>query len=127
MQIALAVWNGRISPVFDVSRHLMIFEVESGAVVQTFEEIFSSDNPFQKVRRLADLNVDILICGAVSRGVDAMLENNGIERITFIAGNIDDVVGAYLAGTLPNPEMAMPGCNSRRQRRRRRGGSYSRL
>ncbi len=126
MQIALAVWNGRISPVFDVSRHLMIFEIESGTVVQTFEEIFSSDNPFQKVRRLAQLNVEVLICGAVSQGVDAMLETNGIERIPFIAGNMDDVVGAYLAGTLPNREMAMPGCGSRIQRRRRRRrGSYN--
>lgn len=118
MQIALAVWNGRISPVFDVSRHLMLFAVEAGKVVSTFEEIFSSDNPFQKVRRLADLNVDVLICGAVSQTVDAMLESNGIERIAFIAGDIDDVINAYLAGTLPNGEMTMPGCGGRRRRRR---------
>ncbi|MGM0453475.1 MAG: NifB/NifX family molybdenum-iron cluster-binding protein [Thermodesulfobacteriota bacterium] len=119
MKIALSVWNGRISPVFDVSRHLMLFEVEAGKVVATFEEIFSSDNPFQKVRRLADIDVDVLICGAVSQTVDTMLENKGIERIAFIAGDIDDVISAYLADTLPNADMTMPGCGSRRRRRRR--------
>ena len=32
MKVAMSVWNGRISPVFDVSRNILILTVDRGAV-----------------------------------------------------------------------------------------------
>jgi predicted Fe-Mo cluster-binding NifX family protein len=118
MKVALAVWNGRISPVFDVSRQLLIIEVKGGRAVDRIFVHFSSDHPLHKVRRLLDMEVDTLLCGAVSRQMAAALEANGIQRFVFIAGDVEQVIAAYLKGALPSAEMSMPGCGFRRNRRR---------
>jgi predicted Fe-Mo cluster-binding NifX family protein len=118
VKIALATWNGRISPVFDVSRQLLVIDVEDGRVVNRVTVHFSSDHPVHKVQRLLDMKVDVLLCGAVSRQMAAVLDAHQIKRQDFIAGDIEEVTTAFLRGALPNAEMSMPGCFSRRNRRR---------
>ena len=118
MKVALAVWNGRISPVFDVSRQLQIMDVQDGRVINRVTVHFANDHPVHKVQRLLDMEVDILLCGAVSRQMAAVLDSYGIRRHDFIAGDIREVVDAYIRGALPSAEMSMPGCFSRRNRRR---------
>jgi predicted Fe-Mo cluster-binding NifX family protein len=118
MKVALAVWNGRISPVFDVSRQLQIMDVQDGRVINRVTVHFANDHPVHKVQRLLDMEVDILLCGAVSRQMAAVLDSYGIRRHDFIAGDIREVVDAYIRGALPSAEMSMPGCFARRNRRR---------
>ncbi|MFW5936625.1 MAG: NifB/NifX family molybdenum-iron cluster-binding protein [Desulfosalsimonas sp.] len=118
MKVALAVWNGRISPVFDVSRELLVVEIEDGRVINRIGVQFSSDHPIHKVRRFVDMGVTVLLCGAISRQLAATLEASGIRRLDFVAGDVESVIAAYLKGALPNPEMSMPGCFTRRRRRR---------
>ena len=120
MRIALAVWNGRISPVFDVSRQLLIVEVEDGRTVNRIHVHFSNDNPFHKVRRLVDMEVEVLLCGATSQQLAAALDANNIRRVDFISGDIETVIDAFLKDALPNPELSMPGCQGRGAGRRRR-------
>ena len=38
MKAALTVWDGRISPVFDVSREALVLTIENGAVVARCRE-----------------------------------------------------------------------------------------
>ena len=121
MKIALAVWNGRISPVFDVSRQLLIADVENDRMTNPIDIHFSSDNPMHKVHRLRDMDVDVLLCGAVSRQLAAALDASGIRRIDFLSGDIESVVAAYLNDALPTPELSMPGCYGRRRKGRRIG------
>lgn len=118
MKIALAIWNGRVSPVFDVSRQLLVMDVENGKVVNRVNVHFSSDHSVHKVRRLVDMRVDLLLCGAVSRQIAALLDANQIQRQDFIAGDIEEVTDAFLRDALPNAEMSMPGCFNGRNRRR---------
>lgn len=110
MKIALAVWEGRISPVFDVSRQVLILTIENESVAGSREEVIANEEPVYKASRLAEMNVQTLICGAVSRPLANMLAAYGIRTIPFTAGKVEDVIAAYLAGSLPNPEMSMPGC-----------------
>jgi predicted Fe-Mo cluster-binding NifX family protein len=124
MKVALAVWNERISPVFDVSRQVTLFDVEEGLVKARRDVPLGSGNPVQKVEQLASLKVETVICGAISRPLSAMLAAHGIHVIPFVAGGIEDVVLAYLGGFLPSPAWAMPGCGGRR--RRFRGGRWQR-
>ena len=118
MKLALAVWNGRISPVFDVSRQLLVLKVKNREVTDQVSVHFSNDQPVHKVRRLVDMQVDVLLCGAVSRDMAAILDAHGIQRYDFVAGEIEAVIAAYLSGRLPCVEMSMPGCFSRRNQRR---------
>lgn len=120
MRIALAIWEGRISPVFDVSRRMLILDVEHGVIIGKSQETLTSDNPALKAARLSEIGVHTLICGAVSRQVEDILATYGIETIPFIAGDVEQVEMAYMNGDLMESSFKMPGCNVRRESFRNR-------
>ena len=110
MRVAMAVWNGRVSPVFDVAQHLAVYEVGEGAAGEPASAALTSADPAARAAEVAGLGIDALICGAVSRPLASMLLARGVEVIPFIAGDTDEVLQAFLAGQLPNPRLCMPGC-----------------
>jgi predicted Fe-Mo cluster-binding NifX family protein len=122
MKVALTIWNGRISPVFDVSRRMTLLDIEEGLVKARSDVSLQLGDPTRKAEQLASLKVETLICGAVSRPLSAMLAARGIHVIPFVAGEVEDVVHAYLGGFLPSPAWAMPGCGGRQ--RGFRGGRW---
>jgi predicted Fe-Mo cluster-binding NifX family protein len=122
MRVALAVWRGRISPVFDVSRKILVLDVHNGIVTGRKEETLEEVDPVRKAGKLSEWKVRKLICGAISRPLAALFAAYGIRTIPFVAGNAEEVIEAFLAGALPNRRMAMPGCCG--QRRRFRGGRW---
>jgi len=122
MKLALAVWNGRISPVFDTSRQLLVIDAEDGKVVSRRDHEIETDDPLQKAARLTEFGVEALVCGAVSRPLAQLIEDRGIELIPFVAGDVEEIITAFLAGLLPSPDMAMPGCCGRRTRGRQGQG-----
>lgn len=119
MKVALAIWNGRISPVFDASERILVLEIKDGKIMAQREELIGESDSLRRVRRLVDLSIEALICGAISRSLAGLISAYGIRVLPFIAGEVDEVLMAYLAGTLPNPSMTMPGCFQRCQRFRR--------
>ncbi len=110
MNVALSVWNGRISPVFDVSRKILILKVDHGVVAERREETLEEDDPVRKAGKLAEWKIRNLLCGAISRPLAGLFAAYGIRTIPFLAGDAEEVIEAYLAGRLPNPRLAMPGC-----------------
>ncbi len=124
MKVALATWNERISPVFDVARQVLMLDVEEGRVVAQHEETLPGIEPQAKAGRLAALAPHTLICGAISHPMADLLAAKNIRVIPFTAGAVEEVVAAWLAGALPNPALAMPGCCV--QRRHCHGGRAGR-
>lgn len=122
MKVALTTWNGRISPVLDVARHIVIIEVEDGRPTARREESLPGVDPLSQGERLAALGLQVLICGAVSSPLAALLASRGIRVVGFTAGAVEDVLDAWLAGRLPDPAMTMPGCCGRTRRRVRACG-----
>jgi len=120
VKVALPVWNGRISPVFDVAQRVLVVETENGQTSQRIEEALGEPLPISKVGHLKALGVDVLLCGAVSRPVAVMVEAAGIELLSWVAGPVEDVLNAYLQGRLSSGQFLMPGC--KRRGRRFRGG-----
>jgi predicted Fe-Mo cluster-binding NifX family protein len=118
MRLAIPVWNGRVSPVFDTAARMLVVEVEQAGEQSRREEALSDSLPTWRVRRLVDLGVEVLICGAVSRPLAALLGGAGIRIVPWTAGPIEDVLHAYLAGGLPHPRWTMPGCSCEKRGRR---------
>ncbi len=110
MRIALALANGRIAPVFDVARQVLLIDLEAGKVQSDSLEDLPLVMPAAKVIRLSELGIEELICGAISWPVRNMIEAQGIRVFGFVAGDIDQVVEARLSGALDDPRYAMPGC-----------------
>ena len=114
MKTAFTYWNKRISPVFDTARRIKIIESDSGRVVHESLETMESDLPVQKTFRLTELGVDILVCGAVSKSLHEMLSAHGIRVISFVAGDLQEVIQAWLNGDLEQQvAFTMPGCTRR--------------
>lgn len=116
MKVALTVWDGRISPVFDVCREVLILTIESKTVVSRSSETLGPSEALLKIKRLMDLGVETLICGAISEPLHRELVSRGLEVLGFVAGEIDEVVRAFLSGALPGPSLSMPGCRGRQNR-----------
>ena len=121
MKVAVPVWQGRVSPVFDVAGQLLVAELAEGTEVSRREYPLPSAEPEQRASQLAELQVQTLICGAISQALEALLSENGIRVHGRVCGNVDDVLKAFAAGTLGDAQYAMPGCCGQ-QRRRFRGG-----
>jgi len=112
VKTAFSSWNNRIAPVFDVARQLFLVEIESGAVTSEAEEILPADEPGAKVRKLAELGVKALVCGAISRFLHDLVTSYGITVVPFVAGDLREVVRAWVENRLDD-EFAMPGCCGR--------------
>jgi predicted Fe-Mo cluster-binding NifX family protein len=126
MKIALPVWESRVSPVFDVAGRLLIVDVEDGLVSARDELPLATPDPSERVRRLSELGIEVLICGAISRFLEAELLASGLRTIPRVCGEVEDIIQAYLTGTLTQPAFQMPGCCRRRRRGRQGRGFGSR-
>jgi predicted Fe-Mo cluster-binding NifX family protein len=113
MRVALATWNGRISPVFDVARQLLILEMRDGKPLQRKEEVLPGTDALSQGARLGEFGIDVLICGAIAQPLAEFVSSKGIRVVPFVAGEVADVIAAYLRGNLPGPAWAMPGCRGR--------------
>jgi predicted Fe-Mo cluster-binding NifX family protein len=113
MKTAFTYWDNRIAPVFDIARQIRVVESEGGRIIGESEEILEDGLPLRKVIHLAQRGVAILVCGAISRPLHEMVMSNGIRVIPFVAGDLGEVIQAWLGGKLDNDRFAMPGCCGR--------------
>lgn len=117
MRLAVPVWEGRVAPLFDVARRLMVVDVIAGEA--TFTKVYAIGGSSRQ-RVVSELCVDVLICGAISRELEDGLVASGVEVVAEIRGVVGDVVRAHTQGSLVQPSYLMPGCHGRRRRARTR-------
>ena len=121
MRVAVPVWQNRVSPVFDTARKILLWDSAGGQTGERVEVPLVEVSPALRVGRLAELGVDVLICGAISRPLGTMVQAGGIQLVPWIAGEVDEVLRAYQSGSFPTDAFMMPGCCGRRHRQRGRG------
>jgi len=122
---AFAHWESRIAPVFDVARRLLVIADTDGQTAGETQEFLPQDQPVHRALRLAELGVGVLVCGAISRPLQELVQAQGIQVIPFVAGELREVVQAWRDGRLESRQFAMPGCCGRgrwQQRFRGRAG-----
>jgi predicted Fe-Mo cluster-binding NifX family protein len=121
MIVAIPVWQGRVSPVLDVAGQLLIVEIHGSVENTRRHEALPDETPERRTQRLQSLGVETLICGAISRPLEALLAAGRIGVIPRICGDAEEVLQAFLSVRLQDDQFAMPGCCGR-NRRRNRGG-----
>lgn len=119
MKAAFSVWNGRIAPVFDTASQVTVVEAEAGRVVECVEETLPAGLPVLKATRLAELEVETLVCGAISWPLHAMVSAAGVQVVPFVSGKAGEVVQAWVEGRVREQASTMPGCGGHRRRARR--------
>lgn len=122
MKIAIATWNDRVSPVMDSARNLMVVTYEEGREVSREKLVLPQVEICSRVSFIADLGVQVLICGAVSRQYEMLLERSGIQVAAWLRGEVDELIDAIPRGELKQACFILPGCGQQRIRRRKRFG-----
>lgn len=127
MLVAIPVWKGRVSPVFDVAGRVLLVELDGSTETARREEPLAEETLDRRAERIAHWGATTLICGAISRPFEALLVSRGIEVIPRVCGGVEDVLGAIRTGDLYSEQFAMPGCcgqrrcHQRGRRSRKRG------
>lgn len=125
MLIAIPIWEGRVSPVFDVAQHVALATTEAGKVISTTEKALPVQDLSGRAKLLAEWKVDVLLCGALSGCVLHLLEESGIRVVPYVCGPVEQVLATFMENRLAERGLIMPGCRCvdgggpRRRRRRR--------
>ena len=117
VRAGFSAWNQRIAPVFDVARHLHLVEAEPPRLVSESLVELVEEAPLSRSFQIAELGLETLICGAISRPMLTSIAAYGVRVVPFVTGALHEVVEAWLCGTLENEDFAMPGfCFQKRRR-----------
>lgn len=119
MKVAIPHWQGRVSPVFDVAGNLLLADIEDGKVLECHSTWLTTDDLQARANHLADLGVDLLICGAISWPLERALCHAGVDVFAQTCGEVEDVLEAFVEGRLEQDAFLMPGCCGRRRARQR--------
>lgn len=118
MKIGVPIWAGRVSPVFDTAETLLVVNVDGGRQVSR-ERVGLPKGPLHdRVNRLAASEIDVLLCGAISRPLYDMLVAAGIDVNPFLSGEVDALLESALQRGTIDRRFLMPGCGGRGRRRR---------
>jgi predicted Fe-Mo cluster-binding NifX family protein len=134
MRVAVTEHQSRVSPVFDVARRVVLAEFDPDSGAEDGLEIRHADlagqGPLERARELSLLEVDVVVCGAISPAMAVALQSAGIELLSGVCGPVDEVLATVRAGGSFVPSMVLPGgCGQRRRMgrgNRRRGGPAAR-
>lgn len=116
MIVAMPVSKGRIAPLFDVARHLLVIEYQRTQEIRRREVQIEQTTLLGKLQLLSGNGVEVLICEAVSAALETLVVAEGIKVIHHKCGPADAVLEAHVARRLAEHTFVMPGCRGRRRR-----------
>jgi predicted Fe-Mo cluster-binding NifX family protein len=127
--LAIPVLRSRVAPVFNWCSRVHLFGGDGPGAVQYQAELdLGSLSALGRLETLRRLGVQTLICGALSPDLMVYGEQLGLSIIAGVAGEIEDVVQAFVRRELDQPRFWLPGCQGPRRYRGRcsMAGSASR-
>lgn len=123
MRIAIPIHGDRVMPRFGCAREMIVATVEDGRVLATRRLAATTYD----IQPLLDVEqVSVLICGGIHPRFQQLLQSRNIEIIWGVVGPWQDVLHAYLNGTLQRDHTLCgrrrigEGCHHRQRYQRRR-------
>jgi len=114
MIVAISVWNNRVAPLFDVADEVELLELNQNVPTRIGPRHFESQG--DKWAQLQAWGVELVVCGAICRYLQACGEQRGLSVVGFRSGSLSEVQQALMQGTLESDAMSLPGCQRRRSR-----------
>ncbi len=115
MKTAISVYEQRIAPVFDTARDFLM--VDNGQKMALSKSTGSiQDNGIGgMIQWLIDNGVKTLVCGAISTPFQGALTDSGITLVSFVCGDMDEIIKVLTDGDITRFAFTMPGCCGRRR------------
>ena len=111
MRVLIPIWHGRISPLLDVARRFLLVNLQGDSERERREVRIDETGLALRCKRMAQLNVQVLICGAISRPLEEALASEAVRIIPNTCGAVEQVLEAFRLGTLTDKAFLMPGCS----------------
>jgi hypothetical protein len=111
--LAIPEWDGRVSPLFDVAGSILIVHLSAQGILSCQRRPLLSQNPVHRAMTLVTWRIQKLLCGGISRDLQAALESAGITVIPHLSGCVEGILRAYADQQLADPRYSMPGCRGR--------------
>ena len=100
MKIAVPFSNGEVFQHFGHTEIFKLYEIQDGQVA-SIDIIETNGSGHEALAGLlADLSVNVLVCGGIGDGAQTALTAAGIEICSGAKGDADNAVSAYLRGEL---------------------------
>lgn len=100
MKIAVTYENGNVFQHFGHSEHFVVYQVEGSEILSSAVVDSNGSGHGALAGFLADLGVEVLICGGIGEGAQSALAEAGIQVCSGAQGSTDEAVKAFLAGEL---------------------------
>ena len=108
--------------MLDAARSFVLLSADPNGALGRKEVVIADEDPVTKAKHIVELGAGVLICGAISWPLEAMLRSAGMRVIPNTCGPLDEVAAAYFAGELTEQAFLLPGCPGRQHRHRHRHG-----
>jgi predicted Fe-Mo cluster-binding NifX family protein len=109
MKLAIPACDGRVSSVLDFAHRAVVVELSGADELARAEVVFAGQGP-ACVAKLKELEVDTLICGAISQSLASWVSVCGIRLFPCVSGVVDEVIEAFKNGELGSKRFVLPGC-----------------
>ena len=93
-EYTIPIWSDRVSIAFDFAVRLLLVETENDKEMSRSHIRLESQPLSQRMSQLKHFEVDVLVCGAISRMLAEMVKASGIEVLPYVTGSIDDILRA---------------------------------
>ena len=108
-KVAIPIFHNRVSPVLDSCTHMLVVDIDQSSEMER-ENVFLDDMSLtERCSIFKKLGVRVVICGGISETFAKMLKGFNTRLINGIAGDVDQVLSAFMDDHLDNPEFYMPG------------------
>ncbi|GAK56844.1 hypothetical protein U27_03808 [Candidatus Vecturithrix granuli] len=123
MNIAIPIHGTRVMPRFGYTREILIVTVEDGQYRSTKRRTLTPADFADLPKLFASEQISVLICGGIHPRFQQVIQGQNVQILWGVVGEWEEVLDAYLKGTLQtNPEF----CLCRQHRRGAKGRGHFR-
>ncbi len=100
MKVAIPHHEGEVTPCFEYSSSITIYEIRNNRVFAQDDFTLRSEEEFDRIRLLRDQEVSVLICSGILDAHEGLLTASGIRVISWVSGKTTDVLHRFLQDKL---------------------------
>lgn len=104
MRIAIATDENSVSQHFGHAGHYTVFDMENDSILNRELVANPGHRPHYIPKFLNERGVNQIICGGMGQRARELFSRFNIEVITGIDGDIEEIIGLLLSGTLEGTE-----------------------
>jgi predicted Fe-Mo cluster-binding NifX family protein len=110
MTVAIPIREKRISPLLDTAARLLVLTCHEGQEAGRREIVLAPLPPDALAVAIGEMQLDLLLCGAVSQPLLHALQQHGVNVRPHLCGELEEILQAFCHGQLDQQKFRIPGC-----------------